>query len=94
MQTRIERYRLYRNEIANESMLIDKIATTSTIIKNYKKTIDELSPRILANINDDKSLAKLISINNNKMLEVETLNEFMKLIEQNKMTDLMGEIKD
>jgi hypothetical protein len=28
------------------------------------------------------------------MLEVETLNEFMKLIEQNKMTDLMGEIKD
>jgi hypothetical protein len=94
MQTRIERYRIYRNEIASESTLIDKITATSVVIQNYKKNIDSLSPHILANINDNKALAKLISINNNKMQELDMLNNFVNLIEQSKATTLMTEIQD
>jgi hypothetical protein len=92
METRMERYRVYRNEITNEGMLIDRLVDESNISSQYRDKINALDPNILINLNIDKSLAKLISINTNEMKEANQMTHFMNLIDENRINNMNAEI--
>jgi hypothetical protein len=94
METRIERYRVYRNEIINEGMLIDRLVDESNISIQYKQKIDALDPNILANLNINNSIAKLISINTNEMKEANKMIHFIGLIDEKRITNMNGEIAE
>jgi hypothetical protein len=95
METRIEKYRFYRNEIINESLLLDKIVNESAIISEYKQRIDEISPKILANLKSNQSYIKLISINNSdEYKSLQAMESYMDLIEEKKLALLKSEIDE
>ena len=94
VETRIKKWQLYRNEIINEGILIDKIANDSAIAKRYKEVIDKLNPRILMNSDENRSLAKLISINENKMHEIKVLEKFTELIDDQRLFNVNKEITE
>lgn len=91
-ETRIKKWQVYRNEIINEGVLVNKIANESAITKRYKEIIDKLNPKILVNANIDQTMAKLISIDENKMLEVKELQKFVELIDDKKLITINDEI--
>ena len=62
MQTRIEKWKLYRQEILNDGLMLDKLANESSVIQDYKLKIDELNPKILYDISTNSALSNLISI--------------------------------
>jgi hypothetical protein len=92
MQTRIEKYRVYRNEIVNESLLLDKIVSESAIINYYKQRIDAISPKILANLKNIQAYAKLISISNHEHKDLTMMSSYMNLIEDKKLHTFINEI--
>jgi hypothetical protein len=94
METRLERYRIYRNEIINEGVLLDRLVDETNISKQYKAKIDALDSNILANINIDKSLAKLISVNENEMNESKQMVNFMNLIDEKRIANISNEINE
>jgi hypothetical protein len=94
METRLERYRIYRNEIINEGVLLDRLVDETNISKQYKTKIDALDSNILANINENKSLAKLISVNQNEMIESKQMVDFLNLIDEKKISDISVEINE
>jgi hypothetical protein len=94
METRIERYRIYRNEIINESLLLDRLVDETSISKQYKTRIDDLDPSILADIHIDKSIARLISINENEMQESKQMMHFMELIDEKRIQQVTKEITE
>lgn len=91
-ETRIKKWQVYRNEIINEGVLVNKIANESAITKRYKEIIDKLNPKILVNANIDQTMAKLISIDENKMFEVKELQKFVELIDDKKLITINDEI--
>jgi hypothetical protein len=94
METRLERYRIYRNEIINEGVLLDRLVDETNISKQYKAKIDALDPNILANTNTNKSLAKLISINQNEMNESKQMMNFINLIDEKRIANITTEINE
>jgi hypothetical protein len=94
METRIQRYAVYRKEIINEGMLLDKLSDDSITTKQLKERIDEISPKILADLRGGRSLAKLISVNTNDMNEINLVNKYMSLIESKRINDLTNEINE
>jgi hypothetical protein len=94
METRLERYRLYRNEIINEGILLDRLVDETNISKQYKSKIDALDSHILANINENKSIAKLISINENEMNESKQMVNFMNLIDDARINNISMEVNE
>lgn len=94
MTTRIERYRIYRNEIINEGVLLDRLVDETNISKQYKTKIDALDSNILANINDGKSLAQLISVNLNQMKESKQMTNFINLIDEKRVGNISTEINE
>ncbi|MDR1234894.1 MAG: hypothetical protein LBJ97_02295 [Mycoplasmataceae bacterium] len=94
METRIERYRIYRNEIINEGVLLDRLVDETNISRKYKSKIDNLDSSILANLNFDKSLAKLISVDENEMKESKQMMHFMELIDDKKIKNIATEIAE
>ncbi|GHU32313.1 hypothetical protein FACS1894166_05390 [Bacilli bacterium] len=92
METRIERYKIYRDEIANESTLISKVAVGSKAINTYRERIDRIDSTILENMNLDRNLLKLVSINQRSAKESETMVHFLNIIEEKKMTNIKEEI--
>lgn len=94
METRIERYRIYRNEILNEGVLLDRLVDETNVSKQYKQKIDTLDPNILANMNTNKSLAKLISVNQNEMNESKQMVSFINLIDEKRISTISSEITE
>ncbi|GHU47852.1 hypothetical protein FACS1894218_3220 [Bacilli bacterium] len=92
METRIHRYKIYRDEIANESTLISKVAVDSKAINNYRDRINHIDSTILENMNLDRSLLKLVSINQRSAKESETMVHFLNIIEEQKMSNIKEEI--
>jgi hypothetical protein len=94
METRMQRYAVYRKEIINEGMLLDKLSDDSFATKKLKERIDEISPKILTDLRGGRSLAKLISVNANDMAEISAISQYMSLIESKRINDLTGEINE
>jgi hypothetical protein len=92
METRIKRYQIYRNEIINEGLLLDRLVDETNISKHYKAKIDSLDHNILSHINNNKSISKLISINENEMLESKRMLDFVNLIDDKKIKTIPKEI--
>lgn len=92
IETRIKKWHLYRNEIINEGILIDKVSNESAVTKHYKETIDRLNPKILNGISNNRKLARLISINNNEMLELKSLQKFIDLVDDKRLLSVNDEI--
>jgi hypothetical protein len=74
--------------------LIDKISNESTISKRYKEIIDKLNPKILQGINSDRKLARLISIDENKKAEIKSLQKFIDLIDDQRLSNINVEITE
>jgi hypothetical protein len=74
--------------------LIDKIANESFIAKTYKTKIDKLNQRILANLQSDRSLSRLVSVDSNQLKEVNALKKFVDLIDDQKLTTVNSEIDE
>jgi hypothetical protein len=94
METRVERYRIYRNEIINEGVLLDRLVDETNISKQYKNQIDALDPNILANIEENRALAKLISVNENEMNETKQMVNFVNLIDEKRIASISTEISE
>ncbi|MDR0739758.1 MAG: hypothetical protein LBF00_02690 [Mycoplasmataceae bacterium] len=94
METRVERYRIYRNEIINEGLLLDRLVDETNISKRYKTKIDNLDRNILAEIDNSKSISKLISINENEMVESKQMLNFVNLIDDKKIKNISKEINE
>ena len=94
METRLERYRIYRNEIINEGVLLDQLIDEANVSKQYKNKIDALDVNILANINEQKSLAKLISVNQNEMNESKQMTNYINLIDEKLIGSISSEINE
>ncbi len=94
MQTRIEKWKIYRQEILNDGLMLDKLANESSVIKDYKLKIDELNPKILNDISTNSALSNLISIDLKKYSEIENLKEFSYLIDDQKLNISQKEIEE
>lgn len=94
MQTRIEKWKLYRQEILNDGLMLDKLANESSVIKDYKLKIDELNPKILEDISTNSALSNLISIDIKKYSEIDNLKEFSNLIDDHKLNASYREIEE
>ncbi len=94
MQTRIEKWKLYRQEILNDGLMLDKLANESSVIQDYKLKIDELNPKILYDISTNSALSNLISIDLKKYSEIENLKEFSSLIDDQKLNTSSKEIEE
>lgn len=94
IETRIKKWQFYRNEIINEGLLIDKISNDSAIAKRYKDIIDKLNPKILHGVSSNQKLVRLISIDDNKMSEVKSLQRFIDLIDDARLTNVNAEISE
>ncbi len=94
MQTRIEKWKIYRQEILNDGLMLDKLANESSIIKDYKLKIDQLNSKILNGISTNSALSNLISIDLKKYSEIENLKEFSNLIDDQKLNVSQKEIEE
>lgn len=94
METRAEKWKLYRQEILNDGLMLDKLANESSIIKEYKTKIDEINPKILDGVSTSSTLANLISIDLKDYSEIEKIREFANLIDEQKLSKISNEIKD
>ncbi len=92
MKNRIEKWRLYRQEILNDGLMLDKLANESSAILKYKQKIDELNPKILKDMPKTEALANLVSINKKDNQDYESLKEFASLIDEQKIKTNIGEI--
>ncbi len=92
MENRIEKWRLYRQEILNDGLMLDKLANESSTISKYKQKIDELNPKILKDMPQTETLANLISIDKKDYQDYESLKEFASLIDEQKIQTNINEI--
>ncbi len=92
MENRIEKWRLYRQEILNDGLMLDKLANESSTISKYKQKIDELNPKILKDMPQTDTLANLISIDKKDYQDYESLKEFASLIDEQKIQTNINEI--
>lgn len=92
MENRIEKWRLYRQEILNDGLMLDKLANESSTISKYKQKIDELNPKILKDMPQTETLANLISIDKKDYQDYESLKEFASLIDEQKIQTNISEI--
>jgi hypothetical protein len=80
METRIQRYKIYREEILHDGFLIDKILKDSDLIKSYRKKIDDIEPKILLNLKFDNSLKKIISIDKSDKRFLDVIKSFSNIV--------------
>lgn len=92
MENRIEKWRLYRQEILNDGLMLDKLANESSTISKYKQKINELNPKILKDMPQTETLANLISIDKKDYQDYESLKEFASLIDEQKIQTNINEI--
>lgn len=92
MENRIEKWKLYRQEILNDGLMLDKLANESSTISKYKQKIDELNPKILKDMPQTETLANLISIDKKDYQDYESLKEFASLIDEQKIQTNINEI--
>ncbi len=90
----MEKYRLYRQQILNDGLMLDKLANESSIIKSYTDKINELNPKILDESITNSTIANLISVNLKKYEEVEGLKDFSNLIDEQKIANNQTEIDE
>lgn len=94
METRIEKYKLYRQEILNDGLILDKLANESSTIKNYKLKIDELNPKILENTPTNSTISNLVSVDKKDYSEIDNLKDFSALIDEAKLSNSENEINE
>lgn len=93
MQTRIERFKNYRDQIYNDGVLLNKIENDSNTITEYKKQINSISPSILKEIEQDNQIARVISIDNINKNDNEFINNILEFIHEKKINQAREEIK-
>jgi hypothetical protein len=85
METRIEKYKLYRNEIKNKQYIISQINSKNTKITMYKKKIDDISEKILDNFFIPEHIVSFYSIDQN---DEKSVNEIKGIISNIDTKDL------
>ncbi|MDR1850686.1 MAG: hypothetical protein LBQ45_00970 [Mycoplasmataceae bacterium] len=80
MQTRIERWKSYRDEIKNKATIIEHIESKNEKIATYKKQIESISPKIINNISVDEYLTPLLSFDKNENTDAETILNILSQI--------------
>lgn len=85
METRIEKWRAYREEINARGILLDKISGEVKTLVEYKKRIDKIAPKILGDITNDESLSLILSTNSNTLEHEKKLMDILNSIDQNQL---------
>ncbi|MDR0857331.1 MAG: hypothetical protein LBM76_03035 [Mycoplasmataceae bacterium] len=93
-QTRMEKWKSWRAEISDNSWLMAELSNESTAITDFKKRINKISPRILEGIQEGVPLSELVSINENKGLDVEQIFDFSRTIDDERAKILRDEIAE
>jgi hypothetical protein len=71
-----------------------ELSNESTAITDFKKRINKISPRILEGIQEGVPLSELVSINENKGLDVEQIFDFSRTIDDERAKILRDEIAE
>jgi len=94
MQTRIQKWAEYRQQIINQGILLNQINDQSMIVKNYKAKIDSILPKILKGVDTEYSIYNLISVDHSDYQSSNDIKEFVTLIDNLKIEPLTKEINE
>lgn len=76
MFTRIEKYKLYREEIANEIRLNKNIEQSEQLISKYKKKINKFNSNILSFVNENDTLNLINGVFDSSQIDLHLPDEF------------------
>jgi hypothetical protein len=86
METRVEKYKAYREEIKAKLYIISQINSKNNKITTYKKQIDDISENILSNLSIYEHITPFYSINQNQHSEITAINNILSGLD-NKLLD-------
>lgn len=75
---RIERHRAYREQIKNDGKLKHALNETSPLIRDFKKQLDSINPKILVHYKPvDIQLLNLLTIDSSKRTNINAIQAFV-----------------
>lgn len=96
METRVQKYKLYREQIINESVFLDSIFNESQEIQKYKKRINNINDSILdnLNINSNKILNPVIINKNDQLVTCRNIIKISEIIYSENLNKIIQEINE
>ena len=92
--TRMEKYADYRQQILSQDALLFSIDEKAKILKQYQTKINNISPLILNNLQNELSVISLVSVNNVDLKKFSDLKKFNNLLDKDVKNDLSKRIND
>jgi hypothetical protein len=92
--TRMEKYADYRQQILSQDALLFSIDEKAKILKQYQTKINNISPSILNNLQNELNIISLVSVNNVDLKKFSDLKKFNNLLDRDVKNDLSKRIND